>query len=102
MSEMKFDEARINAWKKEIDAEFDAVERVLKDVTDEITRDPFEGDVVMEAFYEAGKKMEESWGELKRVFDSVKDLADSLFANTKRAIQEAREKADAFKSKIKN
>ena len=102
MSEMKFDEARIQAWKKEIDTEFDAVERVLKEVTDEITRDPIADDVVMNSIYEAGKKIDEAWGRLKNVFQDVTTLAESLFKNARKAFQDAKDKVDDFAGKIKN
>ena len=91
MSEMKFDEARIAAWKREIDAEFDAVEIILRDVSEEVRRDPIEGDPVLEGIYNAGTKLEEAWGKLKTVFHEVSELADSLFSKTKKAIGEVRD-----------
>lgn len=100
MSEMKFNEARLKDWQKDVDNEFEMVKRLLREVNDAIYADPIEGDSVLEWMADANEKLSEAWTTLGNGFDQIKSLAETLFQKASQGVQTAIDAVDNFAKKI--
>lgn len=100
MSEMKFNEARLKDWQKDVDNEFDQVKRLLREVNDAIYSDPIEGDTVLETMAAANDKLTEAWTNLGNGFEQIKSIAQSLIEKAAQGVQTAVEAVDNFTKKI--
>ncbi len=100
MSEIKFNEARLREWQKEVDNEFEQVKRLLREVNDAIYSDPIEGDTVLEAIAAANDKLNEAWTNLGNGFESIKSIANELIQKTAQGVQTAVDIVGDFTKKI--
>jgi hypothetical protein len=100
MSDLKFDEARLKDWQKDVDNEFEMVKRLLREINDTIYADPIEGDTVLEWMADANDKLSEAWTTLGNGFDQIKVLAEGLFRKASEGVQTAMDAVDNFAKKI--
>ena len=61
MADISIDEARAQAWLRDVKYELDAVEVVLKNVQTSLQTVAGEDDTIMQGIYKLGTGMEEKW-----------------------------------------
>lgn len=87
-----FDAEKAAAWKMEVDAEFDSVDRLLQQVHQSLTSVPGEGDTWMEAMDKIGKVENDAWQQMKSDFKQVSKLLGEIFDSNKKFISEGVQK----------
>lgn len=96
-----FDAQKANLWKKEVDAEFEAVKVLLRQVADECARDPVGDDTILSAMESVGQALNEKWSNLGRAYDNIQDKLDKSFNDYKKAINTGVQYIEDMKRKIK-
>ncbi len=94
--------AKAKAWVAEVQAEFEAVHALLKQVAEECMQKPEEDDTILNAFAEAGQQLQDTWTLLNNVFDAAVDALLSIVGTVAKFVQEVVEAVSDYRSKIRN
>ena len=97
----EFDAQRAKAWKAEVDAEFADVKVLLKQVTEECTKDPIGDDTILKAVDSAGQYLNEKWTELGDAYDKIQEKLGKSFNEFEKAIDKGVEIVEEMKKKIR-
>ena len=84
-----------------MDAEFEAVKVLLRQVADECARDPVGDDTILSAMESVGQALNEKWSNLGRAYDNIQDKLDKSFNDYEKAINAGVEYIEDMKRKIK-
>lgn len=96
-----FDAQKASLWKKEVDAEFEAVKVLLRQVADECARDPAGDDTILSAMESVGQALNEKWSNLGRAYDNIQDKLDKSFNDYEKAINSGVQYIEDMKRKIR-
>ncbi|MCD8104833.1 MAG: hypothetical protein LUF35_07520 [Lachnospiraceae bacterium] len=102
MADTKLDIEKANAWKSEVEAELADVKVLLRNVYQECEERPEDDDTLLNAFYEAGLKMESTWTELSNQFDKTVSGLQEVINQWKNTIEEKVSGVKELVSKIAN
>ncbi|MCD7819600.1 MAG: hypothetical protein LUH07_11205 [Lachnospiraceae bacterium] len=100
MADTQFEVAKAEAWKREVEAEFDEVKTLLDRVSEECQQKPYEDDTLLNALHNTGEKLEETWNELGNQFQKVTDALGEITEQWKKVIAEGIETISEYASKI--
>lgn len=96
-----FDARRAKLWKEEVDAEFEAVKVILRQVADECSKDPIGDDTILLAMESVGQALNEKWSELGRAYDNIREKLEKSFNDYEKAIDTGLQRVEDMKRKIK-
>lgn len=88
MADISIDEARAQAWLKDVKYELDAVEVVLKNVQTSLQTVVGEDDTIMQGIYKLGTGMEEKWTEMCNQFkETCVEVGEAIGMIAKTAVE---------------
>ena len=93
MVDISIDEAKAKIWLDDVNAELEAVERILSKVTQSFTSPAGNDDSIMDGIYKVGTTMETAWNELGKAFTSalstLKEVVKRLVVEGSKVIDDA-------------
>ncbi len=80
-ADFKMNEAEMEAWKIEYDAEMRRITDLLAEVAQYVEETPFEGDSILNIFHELGKGLTTGWNTLTNMFQNAANGVDDMLRN---------------------
>lgn len=99
-NDISIDVVRAENWKREVEAELDSVDRLLKEVSKVCQTIPGEDDVFMNTLYDIGTELNEKWSLLGKGFKKTMEDLGSIIEKYKDSINKKLEELKEYKGKI--
>ena len=100
-SQSNFNEAMAEAWRNEVNGEFEAVNKILAEVQEEVQTQPYEDDTILTGFHDAGVKLKETWDTLAQQFDMTIKAFDTIKKIFHNIIQQSVDSVDDYKKNVR-
>lgn len=100
--DVDFNAQRAEDWKREVDNELDAVDRLLLEVAQVSSTVPGENDTIFNGIYEVCQKLDQSWREMSKTFKDVASKLDEAISSYKNLILQKKQEIEELKSKTHN
>lgn len=100
MADISIEEAKAKMWIEDVNAELDAVERILNKVNESLSTVAGDDDTIMDGIVKIGNKMEEVWNEMCKKFKEVQAKLPGIVEMIKKAAQDVIDDATELKNKI--
>ena len=98
MADISIDEARAQAWLKDVKYELDAVEVVLKNVQTSLQTVAGEDDTIIQGIYKLGTGMEEKWtGMCQQFKETCVEIGEAIVNLSNTAVEIVSGFADILK-----
>ena len=97
---LSIDTVRAALWKREVDAELQAVDELLRKVADVCQEIPGEDDTLMNTIYEVGTNLGETWTKLGTTFKEVQENCETIIRTVEDVGGRSIEAVDKYKGTI--